>query len=81
MPQRLVFVVLAWAAVVHLNFRARSTSPVPVCTVPYGHWGLKSRQSTGLAGATRLTRGQTLFFIYVEFTFTKGAEVRGGFLQ
>ena len=26
------------AAVVHLNFRAGSTFPVPVCTVSPGHW-------------------------------------------
>ena len=26
------------AAQVHLNFRAGSTLPVPVCTVPTGHW-------------------------------------------
>ena len=26
------------SAVVHFNFRARSTFPVPVCTVPLGHW-------------------------------------------
>ena len=25
-------------AVVHLNFRAGSTFPVPVCTVSSGHW-------------------------------------------
>ena len=29
---------VAQAAVVHFNFRARSTFPVPVCTVPHGHW-------------------------------------------
>ena len=23
---------------VHLNFRAESTFPVPVCTVPHRHW-------------------------------------------
>ena len=26
--------IKSWAAVVHLNFRAGSTFPVPVCTVP-----------------------------------------------
>ena len=26
------------AAVVHLNFQAGSTFPVPVCTVSPGHW-------------------------------------------
>ncbi len=26
--------LFSWAAVIHLNFRAGSTSPVPVCTVP-----------------------------------------------
>ena len=29
---------LSRAAVVHLNFRAGSTFPVPVCTVSPGHW-------------------------------------------
>ena len=28
----------AQAAVVHFNFRAGSIFPVPVCTVPHGHW-------------------------------------------
>jgi len=28
----------ARAAVVHLNFPAGSTFPVPVCTVSTGHW-------------------------------------------
>ena len=45
------------AAVVHLNFRAGSTSPVPVCTVSPGHWVIKAdTQYIWLAGATRLTR-------------------------
>ena len=26
------------AAIVHFNFRARSTFPVPVCTVLHGYW-------------------------------------------
>ena len=31
--------VCTWAAaLVHLNFRAGSTFPVPVCTVSLGHW-------------------------------------------
>ena len=32
--------LLKWsrAAVVHLNFRAESTFPAPVCTVSPGHW-------------------------------------------
>ena len=29
---------LSQAAVVHFNFRAGSTFPVPVCTVSPGHW-------------------------------------------
>jgi len=29
---------MARAAVVHLNFRAGSTFPVPFCTVSPGHW-------------------------------------------
>jgi len=43
------------AAVVHLNFRAGPTFPVPVCTVP-SLW-------TGLAGATRLMRSDFMFHI------------------
>ena len=33
---------MARAAVVHFNFRAGSTLPVPVCTVPQGHWVSKA---------------------------------------
>ena len=44
-----------WAAVLHLNFQAGSTFPVPVCTVLLGHWVNKAH-SIGLAGAVRLTR-------------------------
>ena len=33
------------AAVVHFNFRARST--VPVCTVPNGHWFNKADNQQG----------------------------------
>ena len=33
-----VISILTRVAVVHLNFRAWSTFPVPVCTVPPGHW-------------------------------------------
>ena len=33
-----VCIAIARAAVVHLNFRAGSTFPVPVCTVLPGHW-------------------------------------------
>ena len=33
---------IARAAVVHFNFRAGSTFPVPVCTVPHGHWANKA---------------------------------------
>ena len=29
---------LSRAVVVHFNFRAGSTFPVPVCTVPHGDW-------------------------------------------
>ena len=35
------------AAVVHFNFRARSTFPVPVCTVPHGHWVNKADNQQG----------------------------------
>ena len=44
------------AAVVHLNFRAGSAFPVPVCTVPSSRW-------TRLAGATRLTRSDFMLHI------------------
>ena len=30
--------LIARAAVVHFDFRAGSTFPVSVCTVPHGHW-------------------------------------------
>ena len=58
---------LSRAAVVHLNFRAGSIFPIPVCIVP-SSW-------TGLASATRLTLSD-ICFIKVEFTFTKGADLR-----
>jgi len=45
----------ARAAAVHLNFRAGSTFPVPVCAVSPGNWVNKA-DTQGLAGATRLTR-------------------------
>ena len=58
---------LARAAVVHLNFRAGSTFPVPVCTIP--------SSSLGLGGATRLTWSD--FMLHkTEFTLTKGADLR-----
>ena len=44
------------AAVVHLNFRAGSTFPVPVRTVSTGHWVNIADTQEDLAGATRLTR-------------------------
>ena len=37
----------AGAAVVHFNFRAGSTFPVPVCTVPHGHWVNKGAEVRG----------------------------------
>ena len=43
------------AAVVHLNFRAGSTFPFPVCTVP--------SLCTGLAGAKSLTRSDFMLYI------------------
>ena len=42
------------AAAVHLNFRAGSTFPVPVCTVSPGHWVTQTQFAH--AGATKLTR-------------------------
>ena len=32
------FSIFSRAVVVHFNFRAGSTFPVPVCSVPHGHW-------------------------------------------
>ena len=49
------------AAVVHWNLRAGSTFPVPVCTVPHGHWVNKADNQ--LAGATRLTRSDFMLRI------------------
>ena len=55
------------AAVVHLNFRAVSTFPALVCTVPSS----KDRTSRSIkVDAVRL------YASWVEFTFSKGAEVR-----
>ena len=54
--------VISQAAVVHLNFRAWSTFPVPVFTVSSGYWVNKAaRYSIGLQ---------------VEFTYTEGSGVR-----
>ena len=33
---------MSQAAIVHLNLRAGSTFPVPVSTVPHGHWVKKA---------------------------------------
>ena len=66
----LLWRLLPRAAVVHLNFRAGSTFPFPVCTV------LSSMDMTSRWPVQQGWRGQTLCFIQVEFTFTKGAEVR-----
>ena len=49
----------ARAAVVHFNLQARSTFPVPVCTVSPG----LSVNKAGLAGATRLTRSSFMLHI------------------
>ena len=35
---KIAYLQIAWAAVVHLNSRAGSTFPVPICTVSHGHW-------------------------------------------
>ena len=48
-------VICTRAAVVHLNFQAGSTFPVPVYTY-LALW-------TGLAGATRLTRSDFMLYI------------------
>ena len=55
--------------IVHFNFRAGSTFPVPVCTVPHLHWVNKS---TGLAGATRLTRSDFMLHIGADLLLLKG---------
>ena len=60
---------LTRAAIVHLNFRAGSTFPVPVCTVPHLHWVNKS---TRLAGATRLTRSDLMLHIGADLLLLKG---------
>ena len=58
--------------IVHFNFRAASTFPVPVCTVPHE----QNRQSTGLAARCNKVDAVRLYASYrCIFTFTKGAEV------
>ena len=59
------------AAVVHLNFRAGSTFPVLVYTVPPGHW-------VNRADTNRTSRCNKVDAVRlkVEFTFTKGSAVR-----
>ena len=34
----LIFARITGSRIVHLNFRAETTFPVPVCTVPHGLW-------------------------------------------
>ena len=34
----LIFARITGSRIVHLNFRAGTTFPVPVCTVPHGLW-------------------------------------------
>ena len=48
----------------HLNFRAGSTLPIPVCTVP-SSW-------TGLAGATRLTGSDFMLHIRWIYFYLRG---------
>jgi len=74
-PSRILQLSESRAAVVHLNFRAGSTFPVPVCTV-------SPRHSLGLAGATRLTRSDfrlNLLLLkghgWVEFVWTLRSSV------
>ena len=40
------------SAVVHFNFRAGSTFPVPVCNVPHGHWVNKADNQEQLDSST-----------------------------
>ena len=54
--------VLSRAAVVHFNFRAGSTFPVPVCTVPHGLWVNKADTQQDYP-VQQGGRGQTLCFI------------------
>ena len=65
------------AAVVHLKLRAGSTFPAPVCTVTPGFWINKANTQQDQP----VQQGQTLCFILVEFTFTKGAEVEFTFTK
>ena len=60
------------AAVIHLNFRAGSTFPVPVCTVSPGHWDIQQT----LNRTSRCDKVDTVS-LEVEFTITKGAKGRG----
>ena len=53
----------ARAAVGNFNFRAGSTFPVPVCTVPHRHWVNKADTQQDHAGATRLTRSDFMLHI------------------
>ena len=56
------------AAVVHLNFRAGSTFPVPVCTESPGHWlnnAINRMSRCNKVDAVRLQ---------VKFNFTEGSE-------
>ena len=62
---------LARAAVVHLNFRAESTFPVPVCTVSTGHC-LKKQTLNRTSRCNKVDADR----LQVEFTFIKGSEVR-----
>ena len=63
---------LKFKAVIHLNLRAGSTFPVPVCTVSPGLWVNISRHSIGLADATRLTRLDFMLYIGADLLLPKG---------
>ena len=59
-----------WTAVVHLNFRAGSTFPIPVCTVSPRHWINKADTQYRTSRCNKVDAVR----LQVEFTFTKGSE-------
>ena len=63
------------AAVVHFNFRAGSTFPVPVCTVPHGHWVNKADNQQDYSRCNKVDAVRLYASYRWRFTFTKGAEV------
>ena len=64
------------AAVVHFNFRAGLTFPVPVCTVPHGHWINKADNLNSTSRCNTVDAVRLYATYRCRFTFTTGAEVR-----